>query len=87
MYKEVDLNAEMDVVELQHKVDSGTWMLFPVAQEDEQCIGDFMRVFKRAPKDVIFDPRTPLWKFAGPVWTSEELAYRWKGWEEERNAK
>ena len=83
VYKELELNVDMDVIELQHRVDTGTWMLFPAAQEDEQVIGDFMRVFKRAPQHVIFDPRTPLWKFAGPVWTEEELAYRWKGWEAE----
>ena len=54
------------------------WLLFPVAQDDDQCIGDFMRVFERPPDHVIFDPKTPLWKFAGPVWTNEELTYRWR---------
>ena len=79
VYEEVKVTHAPEILELQNKVDEGCWMLFPVAQDDEQCIGDFMRAFKRAPKDVIFDPRTPLWKVAGPVWTEEELKWRWKG--------
>ena len=80
VYKEVEKDA-VDVSILKE----GAWLLFPVAQEDEQCIGDFMRVFQRAPKHVIFDPKTPMWKFAGPVWTEEEQARRWRGWQEEKD--
>ena len=69
-YKEV----EPDVSILMENA----WLLFPVAQSDDNCIGDFMRVFERAPDHVIFDPKTPLWKFAGPVWPNEELTYRWR---------
>ena len=76
VYHEVD---EVDV----SIINEGCWLLLPVAQDDEQCIGDFMRLFKRAPNHIIFDPQTPLWKFAGPVWTNEELKWRWKGYEPE----
>ena len=82
VYHETPIETDAEVLELQHRVDTGTWMLFPAASDDEQCTGDFMRVFKRAPKYVIFDPRTPMWKFAGPVWTTEENERRWQGYEE-----
>lgn len=59
-------------------LDDGAWLMFRSNQTDDQCIGDFMRVFKRAPEHVIYDPRTPWWKFAGPVWTNEELDHRWR---------
>jgi hypothetical protein len=59
----------------------GAWLMFPRSQEDEQCIGDFMRVFQKAPEHVLWSPSTPLWKFAGPVWEDDELEYRWKGWQ------
>jgi hypothetical protein len=65
-------------------LDEGAWMMYPVKQEDEQCIGDFLRVWHRPPEHVVFTPAMPMWKFAGPVWTEEELARRWKGWDEER---
>ena len=83
VYHEVKVETDVEVLELQHRVDSGTWMLFPASMEDEQVTGDFMRVFKRAPEHVIFDPRTPWWKFAGPVWTEEEQKKRWKNWHQE----
>lgn len=73
MYKEVE-TVEVDVSIL----DEGAWLMFPASQEDERCIGDFMRVFQRAPDHVVFNPQTPMWKFAGPVWKSEELARRWQ---------
>ena len=83
VYKEIEKDA-VDVSILME----GAWLLFPVAQEDEQCIGDFIRVFQRAPEHVIFDPKTPMWKFAGPVWTEEEQERRWQGWnKDEQNAK
>jgi hypothetical protein len=66
--------------EIDALVSKGAWLLFPRAHEDEQCIGDFMRIFKRAPEHVLWSPSTPFWKYAGPVFTDEELAYRWRGW-------
>jgi hypothetical protein len=65
-------------------LNEGAWMMYPRKQEDEQCIGDFIRVWHRPPEHVIWDPATPMWKFAGPVWTDEELTRRWQGWDEER---
>jgi hypothetical protein len=75
-YKEVKPTVEI--------LNDGAWMVYPVKQEDEQCIGDFIRVWHRPPAHVIYDPKTPFWKFAGPVWTDEELDRRWAGWDEER---
>lgn len=57
---------------------TGLWMLVSAKYDDQKCIGDFMRTWKRAPKHVIFDPRTPFWKFVGPVYTKEQLAHRWR---------
>ena len=82
VYRETPVETNKEVIELQHRVDTGTWMLFPEKMEEEQVIGDFIRVFKRPPEHVIFDPRTPWWKFAGPVWTEEEQSRRWQGYEE-----
>lgn len=69
VYKEVPPEVE--------QVNAGAWMLIRKEQTDEEAIGDFMRVFKRAPEHVIYDPRTPMWKYVGPVWTEEELERRW----------
>jgi hypothetical protein len=53
-------------------------MVYQKSQTDEQCIGDFLRVWKRPPDHVIYDPDTPFWKFAGPVWDDEEMKRRWQ---------
>lgn len=57
---------------------TGAWLLMRSDHTDEQCIGEFMRVWKRAPLHVIYDPKTPFWKFVGPIWTEEEQAHRWR---------
>jgi hypothetical protein len=59
----------------------GCWMLVRSTQDDQQCIGDFIRMWHRPPEHVIFDPAMPFWKFVGPIWTDEELDWRWKGYE------
>ena len=64
--------------DLEEKIDTLTWMLFPKDYDDEQCRGDFIRVFERKPEYVVFDPRTPYWKFTGPIWTEEQQKRRWK---------
>ena len=56
----------------------GAWMMYQSSQTDEQCTGDFMRAWERAPEHVIYDPKTPFWKYAGPVWDNEEMRRRWK---------
>lgn len=73
VYKQVE--PENVNVEL---LNAGAWMLVRKSQSDEECIGDFMRTWKRAPEHVIYDPKTPMWKFVGPIWTQEELDHRWK---------
>lgn len=60
------------------QLNAGAWLLMRSSQTDEECIGDFMRIWKRAPEHVIYDPRTPMWKYIGPIWTDEELDWRWK---------
>lgn len=65
--------------ELEELLDSGVWLMFPASQDDDQCIGDFMRVWKKPPKHVIWIPKFPMWKFAGPVWSEDVLARRWQG--------
>jgi hypothetical protein len=57
----------------------GAWLMFRVSFEPKVVVGDFMRAFKRPPEHVIYDPQTPDWQYAGPVWTDEEMAWRWKG--------
>lgn len=74
VYKEVDPSVE----ELKQKLTEGAWMVFRKTQTDEECIGDFMRVFKRAPEHCFYIPDYPMWKFCGPVWDKEELDWRWK---------
>lgn len=69
-YQEVEPELEL--------LKKGAWFLFPFRQSDEKCVGDFVRALKRPPAHVIYDPATPMWKYAGPVWTEEELAWRWK---------
>lgn len=70
VYKETTPDLDM--------IDAGAWLLMRAQQTDEECIGDFMRVWKRAPEHVVFDPKTPMWKYVGPIWTEEELDWRWK---------
>ena len=57
----------------------GAWLMFTSDQTDEQCVADFMRAWERAPEWVIYDPKTPDYKFVGPVWDEEEMARRWQG--------
>ena len=57
----------------------GAWLMFTRDQTDEQCRADFIRVWERPPEYVLWDPATPWWKFAGPVWDEEEMARRWQG--------
>jgi hypothetical protein len=73
-YKEVS-NPELELTK------EGAWMLIRSSQTDQEAIGDFMRVWKRPPEHVIFDPAMPFWKFVGPIWTNEELTHRWRGQE------
>lgn len=68
-YREVEPDLEL--------LSEGAWMVYPVEHDDKRCIGDFIRVWQRAPAHVIFNPKTPFWKFAGPVHTKEELKRRW----------
>ena len=69
-YREVEANLEL--------LKDGAWMVYPEAHGDNRCIADFIRVWKRPPAHVIFDPATPMWRFAGPVHTKEELKRRWQ---------
>ena len=55
----------------------GAWMMYQATQTEEECIADFMRVWKRAPEHCIYDPKTPFWRYAGPVWDEEEISRRW----------
>lgn len=52
----------------------GVWLLMSVYQDDEVCRGEFIRLFKRKPKHVIYEN---WWKFVGPVFKEEELKRRW----------
>ena len=63
--------------ELDEMTKHGAWMLVRAKQTDEEAIGDFMRTWKRAPEHVIWLPKTPWWKFVGPIWDDEELDHRW----------
>jgi hypothetical protein len=77
-YKEEEIvDAEAKTIEIDAIVAEGAWLCFTRDHEDDRCIGDFMRIFKRAPKHVLWSPTTPLVKYAGPVYTDEELARRW----------
>jgi hypothetical protein len=70
VYNEVEPDVEM--------TKKGAWLLVRSSQTDEEAIGDFMRVWKRPPDHVIYDPKTPFWKFVGPIWDEEELNHRWR---------
>jgi hypothetical protein len=74
-----ELIAAPVLAELEEMTAKGTWLLFPASFEDEQCIGDFIRAFKRPPDHVIWMPSTPIWKYTGPVWDKEQNARRWQG--------
>lgn len=65
MYKEVPVTANTN---------EGTWLLFTGDQTEEQGIGDFMRIFKRAPEHCVME-QGRLW--VGPVFTEEEQERRW----------
>jgi hypothetical protein len=75
-------NPEPNLEELEELTKKGAWLLFPATQEDQQCIGDFLRTFHHPPEHVSWLPTSPLWKYTGPVWEEEELAHRWRGWQE-----
>jgi hypothetical protein len=70
-YEEVDVTPDM--------LNDGAWMVYPKSHTEKQCVGDFIRVWKRAPKHFVHVPQYPLWNFCGPVHNSEELARRWMG--------
>lgn len=72
-YKE----GENTLAELEEMTKKGAWMLIRKSQTDEEAIGDFIRVWKRPPEYVIWLPKTPWWKFVGPIWDDEELDWRW----------
>ena len=82
MYHEKDLTPTVE--SLDELLNKDAWLMFPASQEDEQCIGDFVRAFHRPPLHVVWSPTTPMWKYAGPVYTEEELARRWEGWQGEK---
>lgn len=65
-YREVPLEVKL--------LDEGAWLMFTLDHDDQKCIGDFIRMFKRPPAHLI---PTKRGKFAGPVTTNEELARRW----------
>ena len=54
----------------------GAWMLYPVKYSDDKCIEEFAHTWARLPKHIIYDPKTPSWKFGGPVNKSEEETRR-----------
>jgi hypothetical protein len=78
-------NDNPTVEALEELLNKGAWLQFPASHDDEQCIGDFLRVFKRPPEHCLWLPTRPMWKFAGPVWSDEQLARRWKGYQEALN--
>jgi hypothetical protein len=55
------------------RLKSGCWWVFSRYDDEQTCIGEFMRVFKRAPEYVIEEN---WWRFLGPVFTEEEIARR-----------
>jgi hypothetical protein len=63
--------------EMLGMLNEGAWFAVTRDQTDEQCIADFIRVWKRPPDHVIWVPEYPMMKFAGPVWDEEELKRRW----------
>lgn len=75
-------NNEPSLTELAELIKTGVWFCFTADHADEQCIGDFIRIFHRAPEHVIWLPSSPTMKWVGPVWSDEELAHRWNGWED-----
>ena len=52
----------------------GCWLMMSVYRSDNQCVGEFIRIFKRKPDHVI---QENWWKFVGPVFKEEELRRRW----------
>ena len=54
----------------------GLWLTFPRETEEAVYIGEFVRLFERAPEHAIPDN----WRlFVGPVFKEEELTFRQKG--------
>ena len=54
----------------------GLWLTFPRETNEAVYTGEFMRLFKRAPKYAIPDN----WRlFVGPVFEEEELTFRQQG--------
>ena len=60
----------------------GLWLTFPRETEEDTYVGEFIRLFERAPEHAIPDN----WRlFVGPVFDEEELTFRQQGRQRERD--